>query len=144
MEALSLHENLESKSPKILGLQIANPQMPHLRKVRKFNKFCKPANLRICETVPYNISAHIEMHWYHFTKLYKTIKNTLSLIETIPLKSKQSGWIFEKKERIYTRIYFSNRVFIKSIITHPFPKHFNSNNSIYKILTTPSYGLKEP
>jgi hypothetical protein len=46
-EVLSLHKNLEFKLQKILGPQIANP---HLRKVRKFKKFCKPSNLRICGT----------------------------------------------------------------------------------------------
>jgi len=34
-------------------------------------------------------------------------------------------------------------VFIKSTISPPFLKSLNCNNSIYKILTTPSYGVKE-
>jgi hypothetical protein len=44
------------KNPQF-GVQIAknvgsaNPQMPHLRKVRKCNKFCKPANLRFAELI---------------------------------------------------------------------------------------------
>ncbi len=41
---------MESQSQKILGLQIANSQMPHLRKVHNFNKFCKPTYSQISWT----------------------------------------------------------------------------------------------
>ncbi len=44
-------------------------------------------------------------------------------------------------KEIIQEFIFQYRVFIKSIISHPILKHFYSNNGIYKILTTPSYGL---
>jgi hypothetical protein len=58
--------------------------------------------------------------------------------ETIPLKSRVNGFL----KRMIQEFIFQYRAFTKSIIFHPFLKHFHRNNSIYKI-TTPSYVVKE-
>ncbi len=71
------------------------------------------------------------MYWCHFTKL-----NTKNTISWDYLFKKQSERIFEKK---YKNLFF-NIEYSQSQLSFIFLKNFHRDNSIYKILTTPSYG----
>jgi hypothetical protein len=103
------------KLQKILGPQIR--KLPHMRKVRKCNKFCKSTNLRIFRGLGEDDS-------------WKYLKQ--KILWHCPFKLKH--------QRTQECIDVTSQNFIKILSLETIP--LKSNNSIYKI-TTPSYGVKE-